>query len=101
MRWLNYFYTAANLDTSFRHKIIDDEFKVIPNQNGIFQTRSYLKIGKEIDETLKDVLKILDIDLRDSLKKSDAFTGNEIKYTVYSQQQAIDQINTSVQNSKT
>jgi hypothetical protein len=100
LSWLNRFYKVVQLDTTFRQRIINDEFSVIPNQNGVFQVRTYLKLAKQVDEQLKDVLQILGIDIRDILLRNSIFTGAEINYTLYNQQEIITHINALLQNSK-
>jgi hypothetical protein len=99
--WLNDFFRLCDLDPAFRKRVNDDEFQVIPSQNGIFKKRSHLLVPQKVDELLKDALKILGEDIREKLVHPHASTGNEIKYTVYNQQQLIDHINTALQNNKT
>jgi hypothetical protein len=48
-----------------------DANKILPNQYGILKDKSSLYLDKDIPEELKDMLKILDEDLRDNLLHKD------------------------------
>lgn len=92
VNWLNNYYQLLNLDQDCLDDVINDKFSVIPNQKGVFKKRSELRIDKNIEEELKNVMEILDVDTRDYLKYRKAYTG-EIKYLVKNQEEIVDEMN--------
>lgn len=95
--WLKYYYELLNLDDSFLDTVINDKYAVIPNQNGIFKKRSVLEIDNGIEDELKNVLSILDVDCRDYLLMNEVYTVGKIKYHVKLQEDLIDEINKIIQ----
>jgi hypothetical protein len=100
IKWLNNYYDLLNLEGKFIDEIVLDKFKVIPNQNLSFTEKSKLNRDVLIDEELKNVLKILNFDLRDILVDNRIITKNtinpddsKIKYNSRDQESVIDQIN--------
>ena len=85
LEWLNDYYDILNLDAKFIKNIIDDNFKVIPNQQGVFQTRSKLMIDDEIEEALKVTCDILEIKLRESLRLQGIITESKYASNVQDQ----------------
>jgi len=99
IKWLNNYYELLNLDEDFLNEIINDGYAVIPNQNSIFKKRSELKIDKGIEEELKNVLLVFNIDVRDHLVHKKINTG-KIKYSVKQQEDIINEINKIIQEGK-
>ena len=97
--WLNDFFEMAYRNKSFAEKLANDEFAVFPNQNEVFKVNGALYADEQVDEYLKDALKIMELDIRDDLVHMDVFTG-DIEYTPYNQQQIVDQINSSLLSTK-
>jgi len=97
INWLNSYYELLNMDEDLLNDVINDKYAVIPNQNGTFKKRSELKIDKEIEEELKNVLSILDVDSRDYLLHKGIYTGQQIKYYVKEQEDIINEINKIIQ----
>lgn len=95
--WLNSYYEILNLDLELLADVIHDKYAVIPNQNGMFKKRTELKIDKEIEEELKNVLLILGVDCRNYLMDKRINTGKQIKYFVKEQENIIDEINKIIQ----
>lgn len=85
LEWLNDYYDILNLDAKFIKNIIDDNFKVIPNQQGVFQTRSKLMIDDEIEEALKVTCDILEIKLREKLRLQGIITESKYASNVQDQ----------------
>ncbi|MDO9152995.1 MAG: hypothetical protein Q7U47_04690 [Paludibacter sp.] len=106
--WLNEFYDLVNFEAKFIDEIIKDKFSVIPNQNGVFKKRSELYIDQDIDEELKNVFLLLNIDLRDKLRHKLVKTASNYKkendgqilYTVKNQETVIDEINKIISEGK-
>jgi hypothetical protein len=99
IEWLNSYYELLNLNEKSLNEVINDKYEVIPNQNGIFKKRSDLKIDREIEEELKNVLSILDVDSRDYLILRGISTG-KIKYYVKTQEDIINEINKIIHEGK-
>ena len=97
--WLNMYFELVNMDADFLDEIVNDKYRVILNQNGIFKARSNLKIDKDIEEELKNALKILGVDVRDYLIHKRLSTG-QIKYYVKKQDDIINEINQIVHEGK-
>lgn len=97
--WLNSYYRLLNMDDNFLDDVINDKYAVIPNQNGKFKKRTELKIDKEIEEELKNVLLILDIDCREYLLHKEIYTGQKIKYYGKEQEDIVNEINKIIQES--
>jgi len=100
INWLNSYYEILNLDDDFLNNIINDKYVVIPNQNGIFKKRSELKIDEGIEEELKNVLSILNVNCRDHLLLNGVHTGEKIKYNVENQDEIVNEINKMVNEGK-
>lgn len=63
--WLNRFYKLLNDNNT---NFIIDEIAIIPNQTGMFiKKTSEIKLDKDIDNRLKDILKLLDENIREVL----------------------------------
>ena len=92
LEWLNSFYVLINLDSVVLDAIISDKYAVIPNQNGVFKKRTVLKKDNQIEEDLKDVLLILNVDIRDCLLHKNIDTP-KIEYDRKEQRDVIDEIN--------
>ncbi len=97
--WLNSYYRLLNMDENFLEDVINDKFAVIPNQNGKFRKRTELKIDEDIEEELKNVLLILDIDCREYLLNRETDTGPKIKYYIKEQEDIVNEINKIIQES--
>ena len=101
IEWLNEYFDLLNFEEKFIENIIGDKFSVIPNQKGIFKKKSELKIDKQIEDELKNVLEILDIDIREILRHNQIITdskykdtvGDQITYQTRTQEDAIEEIN--------
>lgn len=81
--FLNRYLAILQLDEKFLNEVINDTYVVIPDQNGVFKTRSQLFIdsNREIDEELKNALQLLKVDVRAELLDTEIFTGEKIKYS--------------------
>ena len=97
--WLNSYYDLINLDEVVLNAVINDKYAVIPNQNGIFKKRSELKTDEHIEEELKNVLSILNVEVRDSLRHKGVRTG-QIKYDTKEQNDIINEINKILHENK-
>ena len=101
IEWLNEYFDLLNFEEKFIENIITDKFSVIPNQKGIFKKKSELKIDQNIEEELKNVLEILGINIRESLKHTKIKTASKYKdlaegqitYHTRTQEDIIDEIN--------
>lgn len=81
IEWINEYFDLLNFEEKFIENIIANKFSVIPNQKGIFKKKSELKIDQKIEEELKNVLEILGIDIRESLKDNQIKTASKYKET--------------------
>jgi len=101
IEWLNEYYDLLNFEAKFIENIIANKFSVIPNQKGVFQKKSELNIDLKIEEELKNVLEILCIDIRASLRHNQIKTASKYKetsegqitYHTRTQENVIDEIN--------
>lgn len=93
IEWLNSYFKLLDMDEDFLDDVINDKYVIIPNQNGIFKKRTELKIDKQIEEELKNVLLILDVDCREYLIHQSINTGQHIKYNSKNQEEIVDEIN--------
>jgi hypothetical protein len=99
--WLNEYFDLLNFEEKFIENIIGDKFSVIPNQKGIFKRKSELKIDKQIEDELKNVLEILGIDIRESLRHNHIITASKYKdnvdgqitYNIKTNEDVINEIN--------
>ena len=91
--WINSYYEILNEDKELLDEVDKDLYLVIPNQKGIFKKKSELKIDKNIEEELKNILVLLDIDLRDVLLHKEIYTGQILKYYPKEQEDVINEIN--------
>lgn len=99
--WMNDYFDLLNLEGKFIDEIIKDKFSVIPNQKGIFKTKSELFWGTSIDNELKNVLEILDVDIRNQLRDDRIITkskytddkSGQITHYIKEQKEIINQIN--------
>ncbi|MCS7052610.1 MAG: hypothetical protein NZM09_02625, partial [Ignavibacterium sp.] len=103
--WLNRFYELIFNDKSFVNKKKFNDYKIFPNQNGKFSNLSDLSIDDDIEEELKNVLKILDVDIRNKLlHKKVVFDQEdllkEIKINIKDQEWVVDYINKSLEKIK-
>lgn len=97
--WLNSYYQILNLDQACLNDVNNDMFSVIPNQKGVFKKKSELKIDRNIDKELKNVMELLDIDTREYLIHNKVNTG-QIKYAVKRQEEIIDEMNKIIREGK-
>lgn len=73
--WLDYFYKLLNDNNN---NILLEEISVIPNQKGKFiKKTSEIKIDIDVDEELKNILKLLGEDIRDILIDSNIIFFND------------------------
>lgn len=101
IEWMNEYFDLINFEEKFIENIIADIFSVIPNQKGIFKKKPELKIDQNIEEELKNVLEILGIDIRESLRHKQIKTASKYKetsdgqitYYTRTQEDVIDEIN--------
>ncbi len=99
VEWLNSYYELINIDDVVLKSIINDNYAVIPNQIGIFKKRSELKTDDQIEEELKNVLSILNVEVRDHLRHKGVRTG-QIKYDTKEQNDIVNEINKVLQEDK-
>lgn len=100
IQWLNSFYKIACQDEHSLSQINQDKFAIIPNQKGDFKIKSALFRDANIEEDLKDVLALLESDVKDRLfHKSLIFneelnpTASFISFASITQDSIIDEIN--------
>lgn len=98
--FLNRYYSLLNLEGIHIKGILADEFKVIPNQNGIFTRKSELCVDKGIDEELKHVCSIITKDPKEYLIQIGATTGSGILYAPKEQKHIIEEINSVIKEGK-
>ncbi|WP_020602232.1 sacsin N-terminal ATP-binding-like domain-containing protein [Spirosoma spitsbergense] len=96
--WLNKVYA---LIYQYNSDNIFNKYKFIPNQNGTFIKTLDLRIDLDIDFELKNILKVLNKDWNDFLLNSLIILPEGIVNGVKSQQNVIDEINTTLTNDKT
>lgn len=65
--WLNEVISLVNDDESLLAQLNQDKFKILPNQNGLFQVKSKLLKDDGIDENLKDIMITLGSDWKNFL----------------------------------
>lgn len=108
LAWLNDYYDILNLEEKFIDEIIKDKYAVIPNQKDELKKRKDLFIDKKIDEQLKNVLEILNVDIRSYLKHSEIKTASkykeekegQISYTAKEQETVISEIDKLLSDGK-
>jgi hypothetical protein len=108
INWLNEFYDLLNFEKRAIEEIISDKFAIIPNQKNQFKKRAELKLGKGIDEEIKNIAEFLDIDIRSILRNDLVITASkytnekegQILYTVKEQSDLISEINEILRNGK-
>lgn len=98
--WLDRFYETMNLDTDFEDQVIADKYTVIPNQSDQFCIKTELKLAKEAQDEIKDVLELLGVSVRDTLVSEYISTGPRVFYNLRSEQSLIDDINTLLKSQK-
>lgn len=65
--WLNRYYTQAAKNKKLWNDIKDGEYKVIPNQNGVFCQCNELYEDVDIEEEYKNILQLLNVDCKGRL----------------------------------
>lgn len=90
--WLNSYFAVINLDREFLKEINNDNFAVIPDQNGQFKKRSDLRVDVGIDEELKNVLMMLGVDCREYLRHNEIHLEN-VTHIAKNQEEIILEIN--------
>ncbi|MFN4762715.1 sacsin N-terminal ATP-binding-like domain-containing protein [Gillisia sp. Q332] len=108
--WLNEYYDLLNFEGKFIEEIIAGKYAVIPNQKGDFKRRVDLKIDEGIDEELKNVLEILNVDTREGLRHNEITTASKYKdrkdtegqilYKIENQEEVINKINQLLESGK-
>ena len=83
--WLNDYYDILNLEGKFINEIILDKYAVIPNQKGELKKRKDLFVDNKIDEQLKNVLDILNYDIRSELRHLEIVTKSKYKEEIEGQ----------------
>jgi len=91
--WLNQYYSLANQDEGVLALINQDKLAVIPNQKGVFCSKSNLFIDEGIEEELKNAIKLLRENWRDFLLLAGIYTGDGVRYPVKSQNDIVQKIN--------
>ena len=91
--WLNRYYQLINFDENILNLIEQNKYAVIPNQNNNFCKKSELFLDQNIEEELKNAIKLLGDDWRDILLKNNVFTGSHLKYYKKTQKDIIEKIN--------
>jgi len=96
-KWLNYFYkiVETNKDESI---INNDEYKVLPNQNGVFVNKTNLRIDADIEDKIKDVTILLGIDVRENLLHKEVKYPINLKFENLTQSEVVDDINNSLKH---
>lgn len=89
IEWLNNYYSILNEDEQLKVDIYE-KYEILPNQNGVFKKKLGLK-KDEIEETLKDVLKILGEDCREYLVDININAATD--FSVLEQRELIKNIN--------
>jgi transcriptional regulator NrdR family protein len=91
-KWLNYFYkiVETNKNESF---INNDEYKVLPNQNGDFINKTDLKIDVDIEDKIKDAIISLGIDVRKKLLHKEVKYPINLKFENLTQSEVVENIN--------
>lgn len=104
--WLNSLYSIIFQDDQAISQINQDKFAIIPNQKGNFKIKSALLRDANIEEGLKDVLALLESDVKDRLfHKSLVFneesnpTASLISFPSITQESIIDDINNRLNKS--
>lgn len=77
LEWLNEYYDLLYLEGKFINEIIKGNFAVFPNQNGIFKKKTELYIDEDIEEELKNILLLLNNDVRDILLHKSVMIDNQ------------------------
>lgn len=98
--WLNSYYQLLNEESVFIEDIVADKYSVIPNQNGNFVKHTEVFIDCNIDEALKDALKLVGEDCREYLISNDIHTGAGIKYYQKDLDYIVSRINELISNCK-
>lgn len=91
--WLNQYFGLINLDKAFVDVINNDGYSVIPNQNGTLSKKSTLFLDDGIEEALKDILAMIDIDFKEMLLMDGIHTGQGLTYYSKGQGDVITAIN--------
>ena len=98
--WLNQVLALVNDDEALLAQLNQDKIKILPNQNGLFQTKSKLFKDSGIDENLKSVMITLGTDWKTFLLNQNVndFTG--IIFNSKDQESIITEINRILNDGK-
>lgn len=99
INWLNHYYRIIDSDEEFKKEFISRAFKIIPNQNGKLCSHNQLYLDNQIDDSLKDILHDLGLDIREMLVDKEVAI-DFIEINKMSQLDVIDKINKSIKNNK-
>ncbi len=91
--FLNKYYVLLNTEQYHIKDILADEFKVIPNQFGVFKNKTELFIDKDIDEEIKNACSLISNDPREFLIHKEVHTGVGISYPSKKNDEVIHEIN--------
>lgn len=75
--WLNEYYNLLYLEGKFIDEIIKGTYAIFPNQNGVFKKKTELYIDEDIEEELKNILLILNVDIRNQLLHKNVIINNK------------------------
>ena len=91
--FLNEYYDMLNMEGEHIKDILADEFKVIPDQLGVFKKKSKLYVDNGIDKELKIACSLIGNDPREYLVFEEADTGKGILYPPKENDDIINEIN--------
>lgn len=97
IEWLNEFFRSIKKDEKPYNSVNNDEYSIIPNQNGFFVKKSDIYVDESIEEPLKDVLKVLGSDIRNKLIHKEV-NMEGFKFQSYVQEEIITEINSFIKH---
>jgi hypothetical protein len=77
LEWLNEYYDLLYFEGKFIDEIIKGTYAIFPNQNGVFKKKTELYIDEDIEEELKNILLLLNVDIRNMLLNKNVIIDNK------------------------
>lgn len=77
LKWLNEYYELLYFEGKFIDEIIKGTYAIFPNQNGVFKKKTELYIDEDIEEELKNILLLLNVDIRNILLHKNVIIDNK------------------------
>lgn len=96
--WLEGYYKLISMEKNLFNEIQNDEYAIVPNQNGDFRKLSDMWIDDNIEPVYKEVLKLMNTDCNEWLVHADIKIDNWFKCKTYGNRDILLRIEEAVED---